>query len=126
MVRQTTSEIITEGDYLNQGFDPTALVISQLTGILAYHQIQSPAKANKDTLIEIFNREVKGNGERLRLQRLHMQQVPASTDGIVDATGNPIAPHSDSDSDSEPEKVRPITLHGALFMLKYIMNLRFL
>lgn len=93
MSRPTTSQIIEKGDYLKPNFDPSTLTIPHLIGILAYHQISYPSPHTKAKLVDVFNKEIKVNGTKLRQAQLARQATLASDDGIIDGiTGIPIAP----------------------------------
>ena len=93
MSRPTTSQIIEKGDYLKPDFEPSSLTIPHLIGIFAYHQISYPSPHTKAKLVEVFNKEIKSNGTKLRQAQLARQATLASEDGIIDGvTGIPIAP----------------------------------
>ncbi|EJD06014.1 uncharacterized protein FOMMEDRAFT_104431 [Fomitiporia mediterranea MF3/22] len=92
MSRQTTSQIIAKGEYLQPDFDPYTLTIPHLIGIFAYHGINYPPKHNKADLVDIFNKDIRSNIIKLTKQRLERQETLASEDGILDGvTGRPIA-----------------------------------
>jgi HeH/LEM domain len=93
MSRLTATQIINLGEYLEPTFDPSTLTISQLLGILGYHNIQYPTPYSKAKLVQVFNDEVKTRSTRLKKDRLKRQNSSPSDDGIVDGhTGKLIAP----------------------------------
>ncbi|KAH6918620.1 Man1-Src1p-C-terminal domain-containing protein [Coprinopsis sp. MPI-PUGE-AT-0042] len=93
MSRLTATQVINVGEYLEPTFDPSTLTISQLLGILGYHNIQYPTPYSKAKLVQVFNDEVKTRSTKLKKDRLKRQNSSPSDDGIVDGhTGKLIAP----------------------------------
>ena len=87
----TAAQVISLGAYLNDEFDPSALTVPQLLGVLGYHNVKYPTQYNKPKLVQLFNDEVKANGAKLRKERLRRENSHASDDGITDGlTGMPI------------------------------------
>ena len=98
----TSTQVVEKGDYLQPGFNPASLTVSQLLGVLSFHEIKFPTPYNKGKLIETFNSALKPQLARLLKDRRLRQCSLASTDGIVDgSTGQPI---------KEARSVRP--MHG--------------
>lgn len=91
MSRMTAAQVISLGAYLNDDFDPAALTVPQLLGVLGYHNVRYPTQYNKPKLIQLFNDEVKVNAPKLRRERLRKENSHASDDGITDGlTGMPL------------------------------------
>jgi hypothetical protein len=87
----TAAQVISLGAYLNDDFDPAALTVPQLLGVLGYHNVKYPTQYNKPKLIQLFNDEVKVNAPKLRRERLRKANSHASDDGITDGlTGMPL------------------------------------
>ncbi|PFH54389.1 hypothetical protein AMATHDRAFT_72877 [Amanita thiersii Skay4041] len=92
MSRLTTSQIISLGEYLEPDFDPTSLTVSQLLGVLGYHNVKYPTPYSKPKLVQLFNDEIKTRSAKLKKERLKRQNSMASDDGIKDGvTGKPLA-----------------------------------
>ncbi|KAF9005615.1 Man1-Src1p-C-terminal domain-containing protein [Cyathus striatus] len=91
MSRLTAAQIIAVGDYLQPDFDPVSLTVSQLLGVLGYHNIRYPTPYSKPKLVALFNEEIKPNIAKLKRERLKKENSIASEDGITDGiTGQPI------------------------------------
>jgi len=91
MSRMTAAQIINVGEYLEPDFEPTSLTVSQLLGILSYHNIDYPTPYTKTKLIQVFNSEVKTRATKFKKERLKKENSVASDDGIKDGiTGKPI------------------------------------
>lgn len=89
--RTTTSQIIANGEYLNQNFDPKTLTVAQLIGIFVFHRVSYPSRHNKTKLVEIFKQEIVNNGTEMRRHRQETHTVLASAAGIIDGvTAEPI------------------------------------
>lgn len=87
----TAAQIIGQVDYLDVDFDPGALTVSQLLGILAYHNIRYPTPYTKPKLVQLFLDEIKPKASKLRKEKLKRENSLASDDGITDGvTGQPI------------------------------------
>lgn len=87
----TAAQIISQVDYLDVDFDPNALTVSQLLGILAYHNIRYPTPYTKPKLVQLFLDEIKPKATKLRREKLKRENSLASDDGITDGvTGQPI------------------------------------
>ncbi|EGN92475.1 hypothetical protein SERLA73DRAFT_191149 [Serpula lacrymans var. lacrymans S7.3] len=87
----TAAQVIGLGEYLDPDFDPSSLTVSQLLGILGYHNIKFPTPYTKPKLVELFNDEVKRKAAKFRKDRLKKENSIASDDGITDGvTGRPI------------------------------------
>jgi hypothetical protein len=90
--RLTSAQIIALGEYLQPDFDPTSLTVSQLLGVLGYHNIAYPTPYSKARLVQLFHREIKAKAAQLSKERLKKTNSIASDDGITDGlTGEPIA-----------------------------------
>ncbi|KAH9946183.1 Man1-Src1p-C-terminal domain-containing protein [Epithele typhae] len=78
----TSTQVIELGDYLKPDFDPSTLTISQLRGVLSFHNISFPSSQAKAKLVQVFNEE----------ERIKRENSGASDDGITDGvTGKPIS-----------------------------------
>ena len=91
MSKPSTSDIIARGEYLEPDFNPASLTIPHLLGILGYHGVNYPSQHSKAKLIQLFNDEIKANGEKFKVERLSRQNSQASDEGIKDGiTGEPV------------------------------------
>ncbi|KAF5380842.1 hypothetical protein D9615_003921 [Tricholomella constricta] len=118
MSRMTSAQVIAVGEYLEPNFDPASLTVSQLLGVLGYHNIKYPTPYSKPKLVVVFNDEIKAKATKLKKERIKKENSIASDDGIVDgATGQPLrkepiarrasrrlsrAPAQDEDDDELP------------------------
>ncbi|KIM49156.1 hypothetical protein M413DRAFT_438323 [Hebeloma cylindrosporum] len=84
MSRMTAAQIINVGEYLEPDFEPTSLTVSQLLGILCYHNIDYPTPYTKTKLVQVFNSDVKTRATRFKKERLKKENSVASDDGIKD------------------------------------------
>lgn len=91
MSRLTSAQVISLGDYLEPDFEPSSLTVSQLLGVLGYHNVVYPSPYSKPKLIALFNTEIKPNASKFRKQRIKADASIASDDGITDGhTGEPL------------------------------------
>ncbi|KAF8077984.1 Man1-Src1p-C-terminal domain-containing protein [Lyophyllum atratum] len=91
MSRMTSAQVIALGEYLEPDFDPGLLTISQLLGILGYHNVKYPTPYSKPKLVVVFNDEIKSKATKLKKERIKRVNSIASDDGIMDgATGQPL------------------------------------
>ncbi|KAJ6496642.1 Man1-Src1p-C-terminal domain-containing protein [Mycena vitilis] len=91
MSRLTSAQIIAHGHYLDPDFDPASLTVSQLLGVLGYHNIVYPTPYSKPKLIALFNAEIKPRTSKFKKERLKAEASIASDDGITDGhTGEPL------------------------------------
>ncbi|KAJ8078740.1 inner nuclear membrane protein enriched at telomere/subtelomere region [Marasmius tenuissimus] len=91
MSRLTAAQVISLGEYLEPDFEPSTLTISQLLGILGYHNIVYPTPYSKAKLVQVFNDEVKRKASRLKKDRIKKANSIASDEGITDGiTGEPL------------------------------------
>jgi hypothetical protein len=87
----TAAQVIGLGEYLNPNFDPASLTVSQLLGVLGFHNIQYPTPYSKPKLIQLFTDEITAKSAKLKRERQKKEQSLASDDGITDGvTGMPI------------------------------------
>ncbi|GLB34990.1 putative man1-Src1p-C-terminal domain containing protein [Lyophyllum shimeji] len=123
MSRLTSAQVISLGEYLEPDFDPTSLTISQLLGVLGYHNVKYPTPYSKPKLVAVFNEEVKAKAAKLKKERIKKENSIASDDGIVNgATGEPLrkepitrrasrrlshAPAQDEDEDLPAPRIEP-------------------
>ena len=84
MAPLTTAEVIAQADYLTDNFDPKSLTVAQLLGVFSYHSIRYPANAKKGALVSLFEKEITGNIDKLREQRMAIDGSQASDRGITD------------------------------------------
>ncbi|KAJ7046744.1 Man1-Src1p-C-terminal domain-containing protein [Mycena alexandri] len=91
MSKFTSAQIIAAGHYLDPDFDPASLTVSQLLGVLGYHNIVYPSAYSKPKLIALFNSEIQPRASKFKKDRLKAQASIASDDGITDGvTGEPL------------------------------------
>ena len=91
MSRMTAAQVISLGEYLNTDFDPTSLTVSQLLGVLGYHNINYPTPYSKPKLVQLFNDEIKSKATKWKKERVKKENSLASDEGIIDgATGEPL------------------------------------
>ncbi|KAG5643471.1 hypothetical protein DXG03_000859 [Asterophora parasitica] len=129
MSRMTSAQVIAVGEYLEPNFDPASLTVSQLLGVLVYHNVKYPTPYSKPKLVAVFNDEIKAKAAKLKKERIKKENSIASDDGIMDgATGQPLrkepvarrasrrlsrAPTQDEDEEApvpRPEPVRTLAL----------------
>ncbi|KAJ7156007.1 Man1-Src1p-C-terminal domain-containing protein [Mycena crocata] len=92
MSRLTSAQIIGQGHYLEPDFEPSTLTVSQLLGVLGYHNVVYPTPYSKPKLIALFNAEIKAKAHKFKAQRLKAEASIASEDGITDGhTGEPLS-----------------------------------
>ncbi|KAF9069674.1 Man1-Src1p-C-terminal domain-containing protein [Rhodocollybia butyracea] len=84
MSRLTAAQVIALGDYLEPDFEPSTLTISQLLGVLGFHNISYPTPYSKAKLVQVFNDEVKRRAVKFKKERLRKENSIASDDGIKD------------------------------------------
>ena len=91
MSKLTTAQVINLGGYLETDFDPSTLTVSQLLGVLGFHNIRYPSPYTKGKLVQLFNDEVKPRASRYKKERIKQENSMASDDGIMDGiTGEPL------------------------------------
>lgn len=91
MSRLTSAQVISLGEYLAPDFDPSSLTVSQLLGVLGYHNIRYPTPYTKTKLLQVFNAEIKTRASKFKKERLKKEKSIASDDGITDGlTGEPL------------------------------------
>ncbi|KAG5353946.1 hypothetical protein C0989_011434 [Termitomyces sp. Mn162] len=91
MSRLTSAQVIALGEYLEPTFDPASLTVSQLLGVLGYHNVKYPTPYSKSKLAMIFNEEIKAKSVQLKKERVKKENSIASDDGILDGTtGQPL------------------------------------
>jgi hypothetical protein len=88
----TAAQVIGLGEYLNPNFDPASLTVSQLLGVLGFHNIKYSTPYTKPKLVQLFNDEITVKSAKWRRERHKKEQSLASDDGITDGlTGRPIS-----------------------------------
>ena len=91
MSRLTSAQVISLGEYLRPDFDSTSLTVSQLLGVLGYHNVRYPTPYTKAKLVQLFNSEIKTKASQFKKERLKKENSIASDDGITDGlTGEPL------------------------------------
>ncbi|KAJ7905452.1 Man1-Src1p-C-terminal domain-containing protein [Mycena olivaceomarginata] len=91
MSRLTSAQIIAQGHYLAPDFDPASLTVSQLLGVLGYHNIVYPTPYSKPKLTALFDAEIKPRANKFKKERIKAEASIASDDGITDGhTGEPL------------------------------------
>ena len=89
--RLTVTQVIELGDYLEPSFNPKALTVPQLLGLLTYHNIPYPSPYSKPKLITVFNDQLKAKAAIFQKERLDAERMVPSTKGIIDGhTGDPV------------------------------------
>lgn len=89
--RLTSAQIIALGEYLESDFDPASLTVSQLLGVLGYHNVTYPTPYSKPKLVQRFEEEIKAKATNLKREQLKKVNSIASDDGITDGlTGKPL------------------------------------
>lgn len=89
----TSIEIIKKGRYLEPDFHASSLTISQLLGVLHYHNIVCTPPPRKSKLVGLFDAEIKPKALQFKEERLKV--VIASAEGIIDGhTGQPLKARS--------------------------------
>ncbi|KAK7014895.1 inner nuclear membrane protein SRC1 [Favolaschia claudopus] len=92
MSRLTSAQIIAQGDYLSPSFNASTLTVSQLLGVLGYHNIVYPTPYSKPKLVALFDAEIKPRASKFIKERLKAESSIASDEGITDGhTGEPLA-----------------------------------
>ncbi len=91
MSRLTSAQVISLGEYLEPDFDPSTLTVSQLLGVLGFHNIRYPTPYTKGKLVQLFNDEIKPRASKFKRERTKNENSMASDDGIMDGiTGEPL------------------------------------
>ncbi|KAF6765171.1 Man1-Src1p-C-terminal domain-containing protein [Ephemerocybe angulata] len=91
MSRLTAAQVISLGEYLEPDFNPTSLTVSQLLGVLGYHNVPYPMPYSKPKLIQVFNDEIQARSTKFKKERLKAASSIASDEGIMDGvTGKPL------------------------------------
>lgn len=91
MSRLTSAQVISLGEYLDTDFDPSTLTVSQLLGVLGFHNIRYPTPYTKRKLVQLFNDEIKTRSSKFKRERIKKKNSMASDDGIMDGvTGEPL------------------------------------
>ncbi|KAG2157064.1 Man1-Src1p-C-terminal domain-containing protein [Suillus clintonianus] len=88
----STAQVIGLGEYLNPEFDPATLTVSQLLGVLGYHNIRFPTPYTKPKLVQLFLDEIRPKAAKFKKDRLKNENSVASDNGITDGmTGKPLS-----------------------------------
>ncbi|KAK7467115.1 inner nuclear membrane protein enriched at telomere/subtelomere region [Stygiomarasmius scandens] len=82
--RLTAAQLVAQGGYLEPDFEPSSLTVSQLLGILGYHNIVYPTPYTKPKLVQVFNDEIKKRASKLKKERMKKENSIASDEGIKD------------------------------------------
>jgi len=91
MSRLTSAQVISLGEYLEPDFDPSTLTVSQLLGVLGFHNIRYPTPYTKGKLVQLFNDKIKPRASKFKRERIKNENSMASDDGIMDGiTGEPL------------------------------------
>ena len=91
MSRLTSAQVISLGEYLGPDFDPNSLTVSQLLGVLGYHNVKYPTPYTKTKLVQVFNAEIKSRASKFKKERLKKENSIPNDDGITDGlTGEPL------------------------------------
>ena len=91
MSRLTSAQVISLGEYLRPDFESNSLTVSQLLGVLGYHNVRYPTPYTKAKLVQLFNSEIKTKANQFKKERLKKENSIPSDDGITDGlTGEPL------------------------------------
>ena len=91
MSRLTSAQVISLGEYLKPDFESSSLTVSQLLGVLGYHNVRYSTPYTKAKLVQLFNSEIKSKASQFKKERLKKENSIASDDGITDGlTGEPL------------------------------------
>jgi len=91
MSRLTSAQVISLGEYLEPDFDSSTLTVSQLLGVLGFHNIRYPTPYTKGKLVQLFNDKIKPRASKFKRERIKNENSMASDDGIMDGiTGEPL------------------------------------
>ena len=71
-----------EQEYLEAGFDPSSLTMPRLRSILLAHNVNYPASAKKQQLVDLFNQNIAPQAKKIKSDSL---RVKRSSRGITDA-----------------------------------------
>ena len=113
----TAAQVIGLGEYLNPNFDPSSLTVSQLLGVLGFHNIQYPTPYTKPKLVQLFSDEITAKSTKLKRERQKKELSLASDDGITDGvTGRPIG--QKKVRGTGPSSFLPSTLHSCYSLLQ--------
>jgi hypothetical protein len=87
----STSDVISVGSYLGDGFEPSKLTVPVLNGILRYHGVNIPQKPKKENLVKLFRSHITANSSKLKEAQHTQLSTAGSCDGIQDGiTGKPL------------------------------------
>lgn len=76
-------------DYLQDGFDPSTITVPRLRSILVTHNVNYPATAKKQRLIDLFNEHVAPKAPRILEEKAKLRRT---SKGIVNADEPPPLP----------------------------------
>ncbi|KIY50896.1 hypothetical protein FISHEDRAFT_38542 [Fistulina hepatica ATCC 64428] len=89
----STLDVIADGRYIEDGFDPHLLTIPQLLGIFGYHDLRYPVPYTKGKLVDFYNEEFRPLVKQFRKERRRKNAGPPSDNGIINGlTGEPLRP----------------------------------
>ncbi|KAG8801955.1 inner nuclear membrane protein enriched at telomere/subtelomere region, partial [Serendipita sp. 411] len=84
----TTQDIIDRGEYLEPDFEPSALTVVHLRGILHHHDVTVPGNAAKAVLVRAFQDHITANAQNLQRTRSKNALIDGNGSDILDvATG---------------------------------------
>jgi hypothetical protein len=90
-------------DYLENGFDAKSLTVPRLRSILVKYDVQYPATAKKQQLVELFNEEVAPQAKKILAKRARVKRM---SQGIVDAQSQDSVSTRDEDLMPPPPRTR--------------------
>lgn len=86
----------TEVDYLQPGFDPKSLTMPRLRSILVSHNVQYPATAKKQQLVDIFTDQVTPQARKILAQRARAKRSSYGIFDVDSSTGTSISTTDDN------------------------------
>jgi hypothetical protein len=82
-MRKSTTQVIEDGTYLDPLFDPRTLTVSQLNGLLMFHEVDFPSNLRKSALLVVYDNHIGSHLEELKEERRKRDRVAPSCEGIV-------------------------------------------
>jgi len=91
MSKRGSQDIIDQGDYLEDGFDPSSLTVVYLRAILQNHDVNFPSNAAKGQLVKLFRENIVPNARKYKKIRRANAAIPSDASDILDGTtGEPL------------------------------------
>ncbi|KAJ7692541.1 hypothetical protein B0H17DRAFT_1133020 [Mycena rosella] len=83
---KTTTQVIDEGEYLQDGFQPERLTIPDLRGVLTFHDPSTDVAGRKPVLLALFKTHITDRRSKLLEKREAEKRVKPSSDNVIDVT----------------------------------------